>query len=167
VSQLVWRIATDTKDYEAHELSGKGAEITGGRWNDPGVPMAYAAENRALACLETFVHLNAGGLPLNRYLVEIEIPDDVWSSARSETPDTLPVGWDAEPAGRVSIRFGSAWARNRTSALLRVPSAIIAEESNVLINPLHPDSRRITARKIRRWLYDPRLVKADPRARSV
>jgi RES domain-containing protein len=164
VSQLVWRIATDTKDYEAHNLSGKGAETTGGRWNDVGVPMVYAAESRALACLETFVHLNAGGLPLNRYLVEIDIPDDIWSAAQTEAPDTLEVGWDAEPAGRVSIRFGCEWARNRTSALLRIPSAIVAEESNVLINPLHPDSRRITARKIRKWLYDPRLVKAAPRA---
>jgi len=166
VSQLVWRIATDTKDYEAHDLSGKGAEITGGRWNDVGVPMVYAAENRALACLETFVHLNAGRLPLNRYLVEIEIPDDIWSAAPIQTPGTLEVGWDAAPAGRVSIRFGSAWARDKTSALLRIPSAVIAEEANLLINPLHPDSRRITARKVRKWLYDPRLVMAAaiPRA---
>lgn len=164
MSRLVWRIATDTKAYVADDLSGKGAEITGGRWNEVGVPLVYAAENRALACLETFVHLNAGGLPLNRYLVAVEIPDELWTAAQSETPDSLEVGWDAEPAGRVSLRLGTEWARGRGSALLRVPSAIIAEECNVLINPLHPDSRRITARKVRKWLYDPRLVKAAPDA---
>jgi RES domain-containing protein len=66
VSQSLWRIATDTKDHEADDLSGKGAETTGGRWNAVGIPMVYTSLSRALASLETVVHLNAGGLPLNR-----------------------------------------------------------------------------------------------------
>jgi len=159
LNERVWRIASDTKDYEADDLSGAGAKLTGGRWNEVGVPMVYAAENRALACIETLVHLNAGGLPLNRYLVAIEIPHDVWSAATIETPTSLEVGWDAQPAGRTSIGFGTRWAIGKKSALLRTPSAIIPEEMNVLINPLHPDSARITAHKLRKWLYDPRLVK--------
>jgi RES domain-containing protein len=114
----------------------------------------------ALACLETLVHLNAGGLPLNRYLVSVTIPDSVWAAARTETPGRLPVGWDADPAGRASIQFGSAWIRSGSSALLRVPSVIVPDEYNVLINPLHPDSGGIIASKIRKWLYDPRLTKA-------
>ena len=102
MSVSVWRIATDTKDYEADDLSGKGAEITGGRWNDKGTPLVYTSTNRSLAALETIVHLNSGGLPLNRYLVEIVIPDDVWNAAEEIDHTTAPVGWDAEPASRTS-----------------------------------------------------------------
>ncbi len=159
MSRTAWRIATDTPAYQADDLSGEGAKQTGGRWNEAGIAIVYASETRALACLETIVHLNAGGLPLNRYLVEITIPDDVWRRARVETAPSLPVGWDAQPAGQVSLRLGRDWARSRACAILVVPSAIVPEESNILINPVHPDTARITARKHRRWLYDPRLTK--------
>ena len=161
MSRTVWRIATDTPDYEADDLSGAGAKATGGRWNEAGVPVVYASETRALACLETMVHLNAGGLPLNRYLVAVTIPDDVWASARTESAASLAVGWDAEPAGRVSVKFGTDWIRSGGAALLVIPSVIVPEEFNVLINPQHPAARRgITASKVRKWLYDPQLAKA-------
>jgi RES domain-containing protein len=159
LSRTIWRIATDTATYQADDLSGAGAKATGGRWNEAGIPVVYASETRALACLETVVHLNSGGLPLNRYLVGITIPDDVWANAQVETSSSLRVGWDAEPAGQVSIRFGTDWVRSGGSALLVVPSVIVHEESNVLINPANADSARITAIKQRRWLYDPRLAK--------
>ena len=159
MSFTVWRIATDTKSYEANDLSGAGAKNTGGRWNSEGDALVYTSETQALACLETVVHLNAGGLPLNRYLVSVSVPAAVWANARTETPGSLPVGWDADPSGRASIQFGTAWIRSIASALLRVPSVIVPDEYNVLINPLHPDSRAIIAVKIRKWLYDPRLTK--------
>jgi RES domain-containing protein len=158
VVRTLWRIATDTPAYEADDLTGRGAEISGGRWNEPGLAAVYASASRALACLETIVHLNAGGLPFNRYLVEISLPDTVWAGARRETAESLPVGWDAQPAGRASIRLGSDWLRGGESALLILPSALVAEEINVLINPRHADSRCITARKLRRWVYDPRVT---------
>ncbi len=159
MSFTVWRIATDTKSYEADDLSGAGAKNTGGRWNAEGDPLVYTSETQALACLETVVHLNAGGLPLNRYLVSVTLPAAVWADARTETTGSLPVGWDADPSGRASIQFGTVWIRSLASALLRVPSVIVPDEYNVLINPLHPDSRAIIAVKIRKWLYDPRLTK--------
>ncbi|HVY17239.1 MAG TPA: RES family NAD+ phosphorylase [Rhodopila sp.] len=159
MSRTVWRIATDTATYQADDLSGAGAKATGGRWNEAGIPVVYASETRALACLETIVHLNAGGLPFNRYLVEITIPDEIWSDAQVETTDSLDVGWDAEPAGRVSIQSGTAWIRSGRSVLLMVPSVIVPEERTILMNPAHPDSARITAAKRRKWLYDPRLAK--------
>ena len=160
MNRSVWRIATGTKEYEADDLSGAGAKISGGRWNEPGIPMVYASESRALACLETVVHLNAGGLPLNRYLVEIEVPGDIWLAAQGESAASLKVGWDAGPAGRASIAFGSDWVRAKSSLLLRVPSAIVPEEHNILINPEHPDQARLHARKVRKWLYDPRLTRS-------
>lgn len=157
MSRSGWRIATDAKAYAADDMTGTGAKLSGGRWNGVGVPMIYAASSRALSCLETIVHLNASGLPFNRYLVEVEVPDDIWAAAEIADPATLEVGWDAEPAGHVSIDYGSSWAAGRRSALLLVPSVIVPEEQNLLINPAHPDAGRVAARKVRRWLYDPRL----------
>jgi RES domain-containing protein len=157
VSQRFWRIATDTRTYTADDIKGTGAKNTGGRWNDAGVAMVYTSTNRSLACLETLVHMNAGGLPLNRYLVAIDVPDDIWLASEVATSTSLPVGWDAEPAGMVSIIFGTNWVNSRRSAILLVPSIIVPEEQNALINPEHPDAVRITARKVRKWLYDPRL----------
>ena len=158
MSRTLWRIATDTPSYGADNLSGKGAETTGGRWNRKGIPAVYASETRALACLETVVHLNAGGLPLNRYLVAIHVPDAIWSRAE-RGPNPAPIGWDAQPPGLVSLDIGTAWLRAKTSALLVIPSAIVPEEFNVLINPLHADGAAVTAEKTRRWTYDPRLTK--------
>lgn len=162
MSLAAWRIAADTPRYEADDLTGAGAKATGGRWNAAGDALLYASASRALACLETIVHLNAGGLPFNRYLVEITIPRALWQSARRETVASLPVGWDAAPAGRASIRFGTDWLRSGASALLILPSVLVPEECNVLINPAHPDAAAITAAKRRRWLYDPRLGAPQP-----
>jgi RES domain-containing protein len=152
-----WRIATDTPGYTADDLSGAGAKLSGGRWNRSGNAMLYCASNISLAVLETFIHLKAGGLPLNRYLVEFTIPDAVWAAAR--LMPAPPVGWDAIPTGKVSLDAGDAWLKGGRSALLVVPSVIVGEECNVLINPLHPDAARITARKVRKWVYDPRLMR--------
>jgi RES domain-containing protein len=157
MSQSVWRIAADTRDYPADDLSGAGAKATGGRWNAPDHAVVYASATRALACLETIVHLNADKLPLNRYLVEVIVPDSVWAAAQRETVASLPVGWDAEPASTTSIAFGTAWIAGRRSALLVLPSVVVSEEFNVLINPAHPDAGRIGCRKVRKWLYDARL----------
>lgn len=151
----LWRIATDTRAYAADDLSGAGAKLTGGRWNDKGTAMVYTSSNRALACLETLVHLKATALPLNRYLVELSVPDDIWVGAEELTQATAAVGWDAIPAGLVSVDYGTEWASANRSAMLRVPSVIIPEEHNVLINPSHPDALRISARKVRKWNYDP------------
>lgn len=155
-----WRIATDTRDYTADDATGAGAKITGGRWNDPGTPVVYLAGSIALACLETLVHLNAGLLPLNRYLVRFDIPRTLIEDAAMLTHTTAPVGWDALPYGKVSLDVGRDWCRTRATALLKVPSVIVPEEQNILLNPLHPDAARITATKVRRWHYDWRVRQA-------
>lgn len=155
MSRTAWRIATDTPTYETTDLSGAGAKATGGRWNAPGISVVYASTTRALACLETIVHLNAGGLPLNRYLVALAIPDEVWD--RAHGPGVADIGWDAEPSGLVSIDYGTDWVRSGRSAVLLVPSVIVPEELNVLLNSAHADCGLVRATKVRRWLYDPRL----------
>ncbi|WP_454712247.1 RES family NAD+ phosphorylase [Cupriavidus nantongensis] len=155
--RAAWRIATDTPAYTADDATGAGAKATGGRWNRQGTPLVYAASSIALACLETLVHLGSAGLPLNRYLVRIDIPDELWASARQLTAGSAPIGWDAIPAGKTSLDTGEDWVQSGTSALLLVPSIVIPEEPNVLINPLHADARRLAYTKVRRWQYDARL----------
>lgn len=155
---VVWRIAADTPAYEADDLTGAGAKATGGRWNEQGHAVLYCAENVSLAALETLVHFAAISLPLNRYLVRIDISQDVWNAAERLDAGTAPVGWDALPAGRASMAHGTRWLSERRSACLMVPSVITPEECNVLVNPLHPDAAGIRATKLRRWLYDYRLA---------
>ncbi|WP_179405067.1 RES family NAD+ phosphorylase [Burkholderia guangdongensis] len=153
----LWRIAALTPAYRAEDMSGGGAKTTGGRWNAKGVAVLYTSENRSLACLETLVHVVGGGLPLNRILVRIDVPDDVWRAAIHFDPDDPKnVGWDVEPAGMTSIDAGTDWANGAASALLVVPSVVVPEEMNVLINPAHPDVAKIKATKIRKWTYDAR-----------
>jgi RES domain-containing protein len=151
----LWRIATDAPRYASDELSGRGALIGGGRWNEKGTPAVYTSASIALACLETLVHLGASGLPLNRYLVRVDVDDVVWA-ARS-TLEAPAVGWDAVPPGRVSVETGEKWLASGSSALLAVPSVIVPEEFNVLINPRHADAVKLRATKVRKWLYDARF----------
>jgi RES domain-containing protein len=153
----LWRIATDTPDYGSDDLTGKGAELTGGRWNRKGTPLLYTSPSIALTCLETLVHLGgADALPMNRYLVELTVPQALWD-ARTRFDASAHVGWDAEPAGLVSLDWGTEWAQSLTALVAEVPSIVVPEESNVLLNPRHPAARQLVARKVRRWTYDRRL----------
>lgn len=154
---IVWRIAAETPAYSADDLSGEGTRRSGGRWNRKGLAMVYCSRSVALAVLETVVHLGQEGLPLNRFLVEIDIPDPLWDARQAVDKHSAPGGWDAIPAGTASISFGSNWLGSVSSALLEVPSVIVPEESNVLLNPLHPDASAIGSRIVRRWQYDQRI----------
>jgi RES domain-containing protein len=166
-SHVVWRIAADTPDYASDDLSGMGAKDTGGRWNRKGTPMIYASESIALACLETLVHLGgADPLPLNRYLVSVSIPRTVWM-ARSRFDSANHVGWDALPAGMVSMDWGTYWSTNGQVLLAEVPSIVVPEEHNVLINPLHREIGKIKARKMRKWLFDGRFLPTTVRTTTV
>ena len=153
-----WRIAIDTREYAADDCSGTGAKLTGGRWNRAGLAVLYCASTPSLACLETLVHLGTGSLPLNRYLVAIDIPDAIWARREIHTAATLPAGWDSLPAGNVSLDLGDAWIKGGRTSVLAVPSIVVPEEHVVLINPRHRESRGLTATKIRKWSYDPRLL---------
>lgn len=150
-----WRIAVETPDYSAHDLGGLGAKTTGGRWNSKGVPVVYCAGTIALATLETVHHFRRDSPPFNRYLVRVDIPDAAWDTR--QVLDPAPAGWDAIPAGLASIAAGDAWLASAASALLLVPSVIVPDEYNVLINPAHRGGAGIAAATVRRWLYDPRL----------
>ena len=154
MTAAIWRIATVTPSHGADDLSGAAAKLTGGRWNSSGVPVVDCSENISLALLETIVHLRSGSLPFNRYLVKVEVPGSIWSARHILDP--APAGWDAQPRGLPSIQAGDAWCRAGKTALLQVPSVIMPDECNILINPLHPDASKIVATMLKRWLYDAR-----------
>jgi RES domain-containing protein len=150
----LWRIAAETRTYATTDLSGNGAATRPGRWNDYKEPVIYCAPTIALAVLETAAHVDDTGLPLNKFIVEIDVPDNVWG--RRETLDVamLPPAWAAIPAGRASVAIGSEWLSSLRSAILMVPSVIIPEELAALINPKHGDATVITARALRIFEYD-------------
>jgi RES domain-containing protein len=150
---LLWRIATGTRHHAADDLSGTGSARNPGRWSDDGEPAVYAAPAIAMAVLETVAHLDDGGLPLNRFLVRIDVPARLWAARLTPPADTLPVAWAAVPAGRASVTFGSAWLRSLRSAIIELPSAIVPEESITVINPLHPDAKRLKATVVRPFEY--------------
>ena len=154
----LWRIASDTPAWTAEDMGGKGAAAKGARWNGVGEHAIYASSSISLAAWETRAHLGKTGtqLPFNRFLVRIDVPDGVWA-ARVGMPAPLPVGWNAIPEGIVSRSLGSAWLTASSSALLVVPSVIIEEEDNVMINPAHADASRLRSTKVRRFLYDHRV----------
>lgn len=155
MSVAVWRIAVEAPAYAANDMSGTAAKLTGGRWNSKGTPVVYSAANIALATLETVHYLSGNGLPYNRFLVRIDVPDAVWAARQVLHP--LPGGWDAIPAGMSARTAGDAWISSGATALLQVPSVIVPDEYNVLINPRHSDAAAIVATTLKRWVYDPRL----------
>jgi RES domain-containing protein len=150
----IWRIATETRHFAATDLSGKGAAMYPGRWNEEQHPIVYASSSISLAMLETVAHLDTHGLPLNRVLVAIDVPAEIWERKRTLTPDGLEAAWSVIPAGRTSIDLGTRWLKSCTSVLLCVPSAIVPEEFVVLINPLHPDASQLSARAVRKIQYE-------------
>lgn len=153
----LWRIAKDTREYRADDLSGGGAKITGGRWNSKGRPVVYASTSIALSALETLVHRGDNLAIRNAFLVRLTVPQSVWKLRDQVGADELEPTWLAEPAGSTTICFGDDWLDHVGAPLLMVPSVIVPEEFNVLLNPAHPAAVKIKAVVVRRFIYDRRL----------
>lgn len=150
----VYRI--ERKKYLNDTLRGIGASLSNGsRWNSYGTFLVYTAESRALAMLEVSVHLDLSeDLPTDRLFVEIDIPDDVAISELSEKD--LPKDWDEKPPNKRTQFVGDAFVRNQKTAVLKVPSSIVHEEFNFLINPLHSDAKKIKIMAAKPFLFDKR-----------
>ena len=151
---ILWRIATETRTYSADDLSGAGAAKNPGRWNAATEPIIYCAPTLAMAGLETAAHIDDSGLPLNKFVVQIQAPDAVWAQREEVAVAALPATWNAIPAGGGSVKFGSDWLASLRTPLLVLPSAIVPEEWIVLINPRHRAATGITARTLRRFEYN-------------
>jgi len=149
----IYRIAKAR--HAATAFSGEGAQRAGGRWNVPGEPVVYCSSSLSLAALEIFVHVGEEGRTISFVFFEAVIP----SGMRMESLSRLPKGWREEPPGEASMEVGSRWFREMRSAALAVPSAAVPQESNILLNPLHPDFARIAISKPKPFSFDPRIWK--------
>ena len=136
-----------------------------GRWNRVGERVVYAAPTLAMAVLETAAHIDDGGLPLNRHVIGIEVPEKVWDARRRVQVDDLPAGWDAIPYGLPSVAMGSAWYREGAAALIELPSVIVPEESIVLINSEHADTADMRASVLRKFQYNALFRRSELAAR--
>ena len=138
------------------DLSGTGASRLGGRWNHPGVSVVYTASSRSLATVEYLVHVPAGLLPEDLHLAVLDLPDPL-PSERIDPAD-LPPHWRVYPPPPELAELGSAWARSSRSFMLRVPSAVVEGEDNILLNPAHPAIEQVILSEIRPYIFDQRLV---------
>ena len=149
-----WRITQQRHARTA--FSGEGARLFGGRWNSPGTPMVYTAESRSLAVLEILVHLDSPAL-LDRY-VFLEATFDA-ALVTDLDRARLPRNWQSDPPPPALQNLGDTWAASNTSAILRIPSVLVPEESNLLLNPRHPDFAKITISRPQPFHFDPRLAR--------
>jgi RES domain-containing protein len=141
----------------ATPLSGKGAAISGGRWNSKGVEMLYTASNRSLAMVEVVVHMTADTIPVDYVMVSIEMPDDISMIEMDEA--SLPKGWSRSPFGVETQRIGDAFCRSGNACVLRLPSAVTKGDSNLLLNPDHEHFDMIRVVAIENFSFDSRLIK--------
>lgn len=154
---IVYRI--EREKYLKSTLSGTGASISKGfRWNSINTKLVYTAESRALAMLEVSVHLDLSeDLPTDRYFVEIEIPDKI--IIQEVKIEDLPEDWNSKPPTLTTQTIGDDFVTQNESAVLKVPSSIVPQEYNYLINPNHPDAKKIKVIKKISLNFDPRLKK--------
>jgi RES domain-containing protein len=149
----------ERKKYLNTALEGNEAALTEGyRWNSLNTYLVYTAESRALATLQVSVHLDLSeDLPTDRYYVEIEIPDDI-PMLEIDLED-LPENWDSRPPILETQFIGDDFVKESGAAVLKVPSCIVRQEYNYLINPNHPDSSRIKVISETPMNFDPRIKK--------
>jgi RES domain-containing protein len=134
-------------------MTGEGARLFGGRWNPPGIPAVYLADSRALAALEIIVNAPLEVASLDWRILEIEIPDD---RIEFVNPKDLPPDWQALPSSPGARDFGQRRLRSGLLAI-SLPSAVIPEERNVLLNPLHPDAAKLRISEPKGFRFDPRV----------
>jgi RES domain-containing protein len=151
----VWRICNARHAPTA--FSGEGARISSARWNPAGVPMVYAATSLALAAMEVFVHLETQDTPEGLVSIEAELPIDLAHCERVQV-SKLPADWRRE-RHPVLMQMGAEWARSKRSLTLLVPSVAVVGDWNVLVNPEHPDARKIVLSKPAPFQFDDRMFK--------
>ncbi len=153
----VFRI--EREKYLKSTLKGIGAASTEGyRWNSLNTYLVYSSESRALVTLEVSVHLDLSeDLPTDRYFVEIDIPEEV--EILELRLEDLPENWDAKPPILETQFIGDDFVKDKIWAVLKVPSSIVPPEFNYLINPNHPDAKKITVISQVPLNFDQRLVK--------
>lgn len=145
----VWRVTR--RIFAAFD--GQGAFRAGGRWHSKGVAIVYTASSASLATLEYLVHVHRDQAPRDLVLIPAEVPERLIEVY--VTP--LPADWQQLPPPRELKAIGDEWARAQRSVALVLPSAVVPDEMNVLLNPAHPDFNAVQVAAPREWPLDPRL----------
>ena len=151
----LWRLVKAR--HAVNAFDGEGARRYGGRWNERGTPIVYLGGTLSLAALETFVHLTAADARIAFSAIEVRVPDDMEVS--SLALDTLPENWRQEPPPEQTKALGTAWATREDSLLLRVPSVIVPNEWNYLLNPSHHAFRQLEILPPMPFGFDERMWK--------
>ena len=148
-----WRIADEDV---ALDRSCEGARKSGGHWHAEGCPALYSAMTAELAVLEKFVHSrgNEEGL----VLVAVDLPDDPELGVDVRR-DELPEGWDDLDDGGSAAEFGTAFLQKCHHLYMRVPSVIVGEGVNLIINPEHPAYADVELSIVRSFSFDPRMTR--------
>ena len=147
-------------EYADSAMDGEGARLYGGRWNSRGTRMVYLAGSLSLAQLEMLVHLDSTAILMRRYVV---IPVDIPESLITELSESeWPENWEGTASRRHTVRVGDEWIRRGSSAVLKVPSAVIPVEVNYLLNPQHLDAKEIAVGLPMSLNLDSRLIKINP-----
>ena len=142
------------KKKHAHRaLDGEGARLYGGRWNSQGGSVVYTSDSLALCCLEIFVNLPSYDLLKDFVYIKLSFDKKLVQDV------DLHDGWNDRPVSKVSQRIGDRWIQEQGSAVLRLPSVIIPEGNNYLINFNHPDSNQIKIEEPISLVFDSRLKK--------
>ena len=137
-------------------LDGEGARLYGGRWNEPGVPAVYTAEHLSLAVLENVVHFDRQSVRFHYQVIYADLPTT--ATIEEVDPTSLPSGWTDPILHPRLVEIGTEWARSGRTAVLRVPSCIVPQERNLVLNPLHPDFREIQFQSPEPHRFDARLL---------
>ena len=153
---IVYRIAR--KKY-ARDISGLGAKKVGGRWNFPGMALLYTSGSISLAMLEVAVHLPLEKIPSGFYLIKIKVPD----SHLIVKPDMnkLPLNWALSVHAPYSQKLGDDFVNDGKYLVLKVPSAVVPDEFNYLINPEHEDFGKVKILEVKELNFDKRLFKDE------
>lgn len=149
----LWRICR--AKHETGAFTESGAEKTGGRWNHKGHPMVYASENLSLAALELFVHVSPEIIPADLISIRGRLPNSV--SAVELVESNLPNNWREYPAPVELQTIGTDWLRSGKSLVMVVPSAINPLERNFLLNPSHPEIKKLKINNRQPFQFDPRM----------
>ena len=144
-----------SKTKYADDLSGKGAEIAGGRWNSNGTPMIYTAESRALCIAELAMHLPLGIVPKDFSFISFTIPDNI--PVFDLPKDQLPFNWNVYPHPNETQEIGDRFVKENKFLLMKVPSVIVEEEFNYLINPSHKFIQKIVVSVVTSFSFNARL----------
>ena len=150
----IWRICR--RPFARTPLDGRGGLLAAGRWHTPRRLVTYASESLALASLEVLVHCDLDLLPSDLMAIEIDVPPRI-KIAEIAASD-LPRSWRRHPVPPALQRLGNDWLDQAQTTVLRVPSALVPTESNLLLNPLHRDFRDIRVIRRFKFAFDERLV---------